>query len=903
MTNLPCAAINYANSQSPDASFKNSARQLINDMLKRTRTRCAVEFLKNCLQACVVPLFILALFSEVPTFEEHVKTQALDRKMKSTQLELVRCQIATNCKKLEDLERDIGYAYFNITRYKETNVVETLLHKTEDAVRQEEQDIYQRHNRKWYALTGKNYCDSCDNYFAKLGPRLPFACVDDFWFRRERSPNSLSRQNNQNLNDQISNESTVVLPSKVLDLLSKGPNFRIPPILDEKFLEHTSLDLDVFSYKFRWHFHSKDKPLSPKIQIPFKRNTVAMPNPLPKDLEDMLTSLKQEVQTVTKTAVKKMKNNKVFRDTQNQVRKTRNFLNSKELVAIPSDKSNRLVISDSKTQTDRNLSLLSDKDVYQPLEQSRQHKIEKQANNLTKSVCKALPKFDREKMIISGSKPAQFFSFVKDHKTKLPDVDHFPLRPIASAKNTATEKLDWLITQVLVQLVHYVPANIKNSDDIITILQQLETHDLTCEHTFVSLDVKNLYPSIPIEWGIKTVIDFAKTHWHKIDTFTLTIENFKKCLCFISYNYEIEYEGRFFLQKLGCPMGAHFAPPYAIIVMHLIETQALSCLEENLISPKIYKRYIDDCILGPFPRNNDMFNQILNAFNSVNDKIQFTMDIPDLNCPLNFLDISINIIHQKIDYSWYTKPCRSDITLRQDSWLPSHVKNNFLTQSVKNVEKKCSNSTNREFSFNILKSRIKNNGYNNFDPHRSLQRLYHKKEKKEKDTDYKVPLVLDFVSDSHSRHIRKILSKYDQLPIQLVTKTGKQLKDCFKNRPKTVRHGDCDVCKKLEDKYICSDRFLVYKFTCNICQDSYIGQTARPFKQRFTEHKYSLNRADETSALSTHALKAHGDVTLDIDSFSLRILFKGKTPLETRLIESKMIRTQQPNLNRKHELV
>ena len=84
-------------------------------------------------------------------------------------------------------------------------------------------------------------------------------------------------------------------------------------------------------------------------------------------------------------------------------------------------------------------------------------------------------------MIISGSKPAQFFFFVKDHKTKLPDVDHFPLRPIASAKNTATEKLDWLITQVLVQLVHHVPANIKNSDDIITILQEIETHDLSYE--------------------------------------------------------------------------------------------------------------------------------------------------------------------------------------------------------------------------------------------------------------------------------------------------------------------------------------------------------------------------------------------------------------------------------------
>ena len=115
------------------------------------------------------------------------------------------------------------------------------------------------------------------------------------------------------------------------------------------------------------------------------------------------------------------------------------------------------------------------------------------------------------------------------------------------------------------------------------------------------------------------------------------------------------------------------------------------------------------------------------------------------------------------------------------------------------------------------------------------------------------------------------------------------------------KHTGCEVCEKLTDKYSCIDRFLVYKFTCQICNQSYIGQTARTLKARFVEHKNSLNRGDDISALSMHASIAHSDVTLSMDSFDLEILHQGKTPLESRLIEIKMINLHKPYLNRKHE--
>ena len=88
-------------------------------------------------------------------------------------------------------------------------------------------------------------------------------------------------------------------------------------------------------------------------------------------------------------------------------------------------------------------------------------------------------------------------------------------------------------------------------------------------------------------------------------------------------------------------MGAHFAPPFAILVMHKIETSALDLLKEKYnFVPKLFKRYIDDIILGPI-NNLDFTKTILATFNEINPDIQFTIEIPENGKPLNFLDISV----------------------------------------------------------------------------------------------------------------------------------------------------------------------------------------------------------------------------------------------------------------------
>lgn len=139
---------------------------------------------------------------------------------------------------------------------------------------------------------------------------------------------------------------------------------------------------------------------------------------------------------------------------------------------------------------------------------------------------------------------------------------------------------------------------------------------------FISLDVVSLYPSVPIPLALKVVSDFALEHWHKIDNLYILVEQFPWHLTLVSFNYEIQYNNKTYLQIKGCPM-AHYAPPFSIISKNYIEKQALTRLKGEYdcmtYQSFMYKRYIDNAILRPFKKDSVLFYCILKVFNSIDE--------------------------------------------------------------------------------------------------------------------------------------------------------------------------------------------------------------------------------------------------------------------------------------------
>ena len=138
LNNLPCAAINCINVTPMDESLRIASRKLVNQLIRRTRTLCNLQFLRTCLKAQVIPLFIAAWFINVPVFKSNDNSPALARKLHSTKLELLRCSINEQEKKLGTLERMSGYDYLHVTRRGQENWVRTFLEKLNAAVREEE---------------------------------------------------------------------------------------------------------------------------------------------------------------------------------------------------------------------------------------------------------------------------------------------------------------------------------------------------------------------------------------------------------------------------------------------------------------------------------------------------------------------------------------------------------------------------------------------------------------------------------------------------------------------------------------------------------------------------------------------------------------------------------------------
>ena len=201
--------------------------------------------------------------------------------------------------------------------------------------------------------------------------------------------------------------------------------------------------------------------------------------------------------------------------------------------------------------------------------------------------------------------------------------------------------------------------------------------------------------------------------------------------------------------------------------------------------------------------------------------------------------------------------------LKNDSWVPSSVKANFIRNSINLVSDKCSNDHLQNEALARLEKRFQANGYYKREVTAGLKKKSHIKKVNNSKTSC---LILDFVSDSLKRKVNKIIQKYD-FDVRLINKPGKSLTQAVSCNSRTKNSCDCNICKELPPKYKCSDRFLVYKFTCNACSSFYIGQTSRPFRLRYKEHMSSIDKRDKKVPFRNTSSSV--TVTLDLSPSTL----------------------------------
>ena len=489
-------------------------------------------------------------------------------------------------------------------------------------------------------------------------------------------------------------------------------------------------------------------------------------------------------------------------------------------------------------------------------------------------------------MKVSDTNGAQFSITVKDHKNMV--EGKYPVRPIASVHGTGVDKIDWLLQGILVQTMEKCKYHIS---DRAKILKEMEAHKNTKDLEVISLDVVNLYPSIPLKEGLIWVLQKTKKHAEEIDWGLLNYEWLHKMLDFTCNNYIVEFNGKLYKQIAGVPMGARFAPPFSIIVMDHIENEALTLLNDTNI--KFYGRYIDD-ILMVRTKGGPTTNTVRDVFNSVNESIQFTIE-ESQNNQLAFLDIKIVTDEEGIKTRWYQKELHSGNMLRYDSFIPRNTKFNTAVNMFMRVMDSCSTDAYAEEDLNKIWNQFITNRF----PVEVLRTARHKAARKQTQPrkvgnrrewldNNKVLIKIPFISEACNDKIKRIT---DGSGLGFMTVNDRAMKITNIAKPVTNKRNKNCNCKwcKMMTKGCCKDTVAIYKATCNNCGHFYIGKTNNQMGNRIREH---LNKnPNNNSAIAKHKReKCNG-------GFTFETIERNHNYLVNDMRELMIIKQQKPQLN------
>jgi hypothetical protein len=185
-------------------------------------------------------------------------------------------------------------------------------------------------------------------------------------------------------------------------------------------------------------------------------------------------------------------------------------------------------------------------------------------------------------MQLKGSKLlkiANFYALPKMHKvTKLQPI---PLgRPIISSVNSCTYFASKYLHNYLLKLTNKFHTICRSNLEVLYKISKLQ---LPIGSQILCADVKSLYPSIPIPYGIRAVKMMLENFNFPDISFHIELLSWVLTNNYFSFNNDI------YLQIYGTAMGTPVAVEYANIVMYSIEYSLV-----DKYNPTLYLRYIDD---------------------------------------------------------------------------------------------------------------------------------------------------------------------------------------------------------------------------------------------------------------------------------------------------------------------
>ena len=244
------------------------------------------------------------------------------------------------------------------------------------------------------------------------------------------------------------------------------------------------------------------------------------------------------------------------------------------------------------------------------------------------------------------SRIPQFYGIPKIHKkfTRVP-----PVRPIVSQCNSPLYPTARFIDHVLQPIAQSYPDYLHNSTSLSILLQNLTVPD---DALLVTLDVSNLYPSIPQTDMLQTIYQEMVHNRHLLPFDPNMI--IRLLHTNINHNY-FQFASLIFQQIKGTAMGAAYSPTVANIYMSVTIRRFL---RTQRTQPLLLMRYIDDIIMI-WTDTEEKLKDFLTDIDQFNPALHYTYQFS--SSTVDFLDLTIYkgpsfLITNNLDTKTYQKP-------------------------------------------------------------------------------------------------------------------------------------------------------------------------------------------------------------------------------------------------------
>ena len=403
-----------------------------------------------------------------------------------------------------------------------------------------------------------------------------------------------------------------------------------------------------------------------------------------------------------------------------------------------------------------------------------------------------------------------------------------PIRPVVSFVTAPSYKLSKRLITLLQIYTKFQPKySIKNSIELVNNIKDI---NIPNNAILLSFDVKNLFPSVPPTQVIGLTRNLLVKNRCNETIREDLIYAFKTCL---EQNY-FEFNSKIYTDGNSLAMGNPLSPVSAEIFMDDLESK----IEKHPLFSRFifWYRYVDDifaCFLGTSRQLTTFFKHI----NKLHPNITFTME-REANNSINFLDLTITKIENKLSFSIFHKPTHTDMIIHKNSLHPYTHKLASFHCYIHRLLNIPLSPIDYEKELQIIKQIAVNNGYQPTLIDQMLdKKLYKRALKSVYPVQKKVQkfFTLTYIgkpSDIIRKHLR---FKDINVSFRTCNTLGIHIENNKSQTEKKRKSG-------------------VYELQCGTCDKIYIGQTGRSFKERIDEHSRSYRLKNRKSNFANHFL-------------------------------------------------